>query len=349
MTAASRPCVYVSGAVAGPVLAELKKHARVVVGYGPDAVAMEVALPEADGGLLRGEILTGDMIRRAPRLRVIARHGTGFDNVDVSVATENRIPVTVTPGVNASAVAEHVFALALAAARKITIFDQAIKRGDWYVRERWTGTELGGKRLGLVGFGAIGTAVARIARGFAMGVRVYDPNVRPEVVARGGATAVTFDNLLDSSDLLSVHVPLTPATYHLLGRQELRRLPLGAIVINTSRGGVIDEDALFEVLNNGHLGGAGLDVFENESAGMTNAIAAEGSGLASLPNVVMTPHIGGQTHEALQAVGAQAVQAIVEVFAGRRPGGLVNPEVYGTAESSKDGSARPRPAGSPGP
>lgn len=242
-------------------------------------------------------------IAASPGLRVISRHGVGFDAVDIAAATARGIPVLVADGTNAQAVAEHSFALMLAVARSITRHDGAIREGEW--SRGGNGLELSGRTLGLVGYGAIGERVAAIALAFGMRVLAHDPSAtRP---GNGVTLLGSLEALLARADILSLHCPLTPATQGLLGRRELALLPPGAIVVNTARGGLIDERALAEAISAGRLFGAGLDTFEDEPLPRTHPFHA-------LNEVVMTPHMAGSTDAALSATAESAVRNALSIL-----------------------------------
>ncbi len=252
-----------------------------------------------------------------PALRVISRHGAGVDNVDVAAASARGIVVTRAPGANAQAVAELAIGLMVAVARNIPANDAAIRAGRW---PGTSGRELAGSRLGLVGFGDVARRVARIAQAIGMVTRFYDPAITEEQAC--AARAPSLDALLAESDVLSLHCPLMPATRGLIDAAALARLPRGALVINTARGPVIDEAALIHALEEGHVAGAGLDVFAEEPL-------PAGHPLSKLPQVVLSPHVGGSTGAARREAARQAAQNVIAVIEGGRlpPGAVVNPQV----------------------
>ncbi len=253
----------------------------------------------------------------APRLRVIARTGVGVDTVDLEAATDLGVVVTNTPGVNAEAVAELVFGLMIALARGILEADHLVREGRWVRR---LGVELFGKWLGIVGLGRIGQEVARRGIGFGMQVAAFDPLVDPEVAGALGVALVPFAEVIERADFLTLHVPLTPNTRHLVGEEELRRMKPTAYLINTSRGGVVDEAALARALREGWIAGAACDVFDEEPP--------LGSPLLQAPNVLLTPHLGGHTREAVSRSARIAAEQVLAVFRGERPPHVVNPEVF---------------------
>ncbi len=229
------------------------------------------------------------VLEKATRLRLVARPGTGLDNVDVAYAKSKGVSVVNSPESLVEGVAEHVTLLMLALSRKLVQADNGTKAGKWE-KNSLKGKELRGKVLGIVGLGRIGRRIAEIARTLGMTVLFYDVvAIPPEVVSELGARVVGLDELFSSADFVTLHVPMTPDTAHMVGASRLARMKPTAFLINTSRGGVIDEDALAGALREGRIGGAALDVFEKEPP----------SGpILSAPNTILTPHIGGQTEEA---------------------------------------------------
>jgi D-3-phosphoglycerate dehydrogenase/(S)-sulfolactate dehydrogenase len=317
--------VYVSDPVHADVLTELREIAEVHLGYGPTAIAYQQVQHAVDAVLLRAEIFDRDKIAGSPRLKIIARHGTGYDHVDIDAATDAGVWVTVTPGRNSRAVAEHVFALALALARKVPAAAGRTRDGFWSQNKaELTGFELHGRTLGLLGLGSIGSLVAQIARGFGMHVLVTDPALDAQQVAAVGARKVEFDELLAGSDVLSLHVPLIPATRHIIDAAALARLRPGAVLINTSRGGLVDEQALVTALQTGRLRGAALDVLEAEAVDMKDPLAHNTLPIAELDNLIVTPHVAGQTEESLREVGRAAIACIRQALAGSVPDNPVN-------------------------
>jgi D-3-phosphoglycerate dehydrogenase len=312
------PLTWIPRPVADEAIAQLREHGDVALGFGPGAIDYEVIASRTTGVLLRTAEFRRQDIDLAPNLRIIARHGAGYDTVDVDAATERGIPVTVTGAANAGSVAEHVFALLFAVARNITTADRAVRDGAWTTRRgELTGIELSGRTIGLLGCGRIGRRVASIAASLGMTVAVCDPALSPADAEALGMRLTDKDELFGVSDVLSLHLPLTADTHKIIGRDALGRLPTGAIVINTARGALIDEDALLEYLDNGHLAGAGLDVLAAEPPPADDPIAAH-------PRTVLTPHIGGQTHEAMRRVALDAAQSILTAYRGQTPTNAIN-------------------------
>jgi D-3-phosphoglycerate dehydrogenase len=280
----------------------LQEQALVISGAGPQEDFLRL-LAEADGVIVGGSQRLGaaemDLVV-GERLRVIGRHGVGLDNVDVTAASQRGIPVVYTPYGPTESTAEHALLLMIAVARRLPHFDRAVRGGNFGVRgqSQYIGRELKNKALGVVGMGRIGQRVAEMCRnGLEMSIYAYDPFCDPADVAECGAVYV--DDLMELAravDILSVHVPLTDATHHLINRDVIRATKPGAIFINTSRGPVADEAALIEALQDGHLYGVGLDVYDPEPPPADNP-------LFELDNVVLTPHIGSFTDEGRRLMG----------------------------------------------
>lgn len=266
------------------------------------------------------------MIERAPDLRAILAPGVGFDGIDLEAATARGILVTHHPAGNATAVAEHALGLMLSVLKRIGWGDRHMRAGKpwWPGQRQFVNHELTGRRLGLVGVGAIGQRLAAMAGSFAMPVRAHDPYVDQPPP---GVEMCDLDEVLTTSDVLSLHVPLTPATRGMIGPRELALLPADAVVINTARGGVLDLDALVAAVENGHLWGAGLDVFDGDELPTDHPVLA-------LDEVVVTPHIGGTTHESQDRRAARQFDAVRELLLGRRPTGVavVNPDAIARFE-----------------
>jgi glyoxylate reductase len=255
-------------------------------------------------------------------LKVISNYAVGYNNINVEEATERGILVTNTPGVLTDATADLTWALLLACARRIPKSDKFVKYGKFvgWGPTLLLGREVYGKTIGIVGLGDIGAAVARRAKGFGMKILYHNRKRDPEAEAELGATYVSIEDLLRSSDYVSLHVPLTPETQHLIGEREMTMMKPTAILLNTSRGEVVDETALVKALKEGRIDSAGLDVYEKEPA--------LGPGLAELENVVLTPHTGSATYEARDRMAVMAAQNLVAGLKGERPRHLVNASVW---------------------
>jgi D-3-phosphoglycerate dehydrogenase len=262
---------------------------------------------------------------QAPVLEVVGRHGVGLDNVDIAAALERRIPVTYTPYGPTESTAEHALLLILAAARRLAQLDRAVRDGNWQIRDRLEvmGRELDGMTLGVVGFGRIGQRLAGMCRdALHMQVRVYDPYLDAETVAAWGAVQMAdLVELASQVDVLSVHAPLTPQTRGLVSRDVIRAMKPGAILVNTSRGPLVDEGALVEALEEGHLGGAGIDVYDPQPP-------APDHPLYGFDQVVLTPHVASFTREGRRRMGLTVVEDVLRALRGERPEYLANPEVW---------------------
>jgi D-3-phosphoglycerate dehydrogenase / 2-oxoglutarate reductase len=270
--------------------------------------AFDAALASARGLLVRSATrVDADLLARAPALEVVGRAGVGVDNIDIQAATRRGVAVLNAPAGNTVSAAELTMALILATLRRVPAADRSIREGVW-ARGRFKGAELRGRTLGLVGGGRIGGEVARRARAFEMRVLVHDPYL-PEDRVRGlDAEPVELDALLAASHVVSLHVPLTEATRGLLDARRLARMPRGSYLINASRGGIVDEDALARALTDEHLAGAALDVFAVEPL-------AENSPLRSAPNLILTPHLGASTEEAQARVAEEIAEGVRDALA----------------------------------
>jgi D-3-phosphoglycerate dehydrogenase len=284
-------------------------------------VAREITT--ADAVITRNAGLDRSAMEQAHRLKVIGNHGTGLDPVDVDCATELGIPVVYTPYANAESVAELTVSLMLALAKQLRSADQATRSGDFTFKYHSGIQELSKKTLGIIGFGRIGRRVIEIMQAaFKMSVLVYSPSSSQEAVHALGAQKVqSLSTLLQDSDIVSLHVPLKSSTYHLIGRNELSLMKPTALLINTARGSVVDEQALIATLQKGQIAGAGLDVYASETM-------SKGYALLELNNVILTPHIGGSSDEALQRTALDVVKQVIDVLNGTYPQYLVNKEVW---------------------
>lgn len=247
--------------------------------------------------------ITEEIINAAPKLKMIARVGVGLDNIALKAAEAMGVKVLHAPEAVSDSTAEHTLTLILAQARKIPAADASMKRGEW-AKTGLMGRQLKGKTLGVVGFGRVGSRVGRVARALGMRVLAYDVVLNEALLREVGAEAVALEELLRSSDVVTLHVTLTPETRHLIGRRELGLMKRGAVLVNAARGGLIDEGALLDALKNGQLGGAALDVYEEEPPTRQE--------LQKLPNIVSTPHIGAQTEEAQREAGLVVARKIIE-------------------------------------
>lgn len=252
------------------------------------------------------DYITADVIEKMPQsVKVISRYGVGVDRVDLAAAKARGITVTNTPGANSTSVCELAFALMLAAVRNIPQLHEAVSRGEW---PRSEGMELAGKALGIVGMGAIGKRLAVRAKAFEMDVMAYDPYFDEAFAAEHGIKRMELDDLLRAANVISLHVPLNDSTRHMIDAARIAEMQDGAIVINTARGGLIDEAAAAEAIRSGKLGGLGLDAFEQEPL--------VDSPLKNLPHVIFTPHTGAHTGEAVAKMGMMSVENAIAVLKG---------------------------------
>ncbi len=294
-----------------PVLTKILQDNGLRVSYEPEITAGQVLerIRDYEIVIVRSRTtITGEMIAAAGKCKIIARVGVGLDNIDLEAAKSRGIRVINAVEGAMNAVAELVLGLMLSLARQTARGDRGIRGGQWLKKEL-KGTELKGKYLGIIGLGNIGKRLARLARALNMNVIGYDViPIDAEFSKEVGLIKSDLDTLLQSSDYVSVHVPLLDSTHHLIDSQKMSLMKPTASIINTSRGGIVDEDALYDALSNGRLAGAALDVFEKEPA--------TGNRLAELDNVILTPHIGAQTKEA-QSLAANVIgEKIIQVLRG---------------------------------
>ena len=293
-------------------------EARVAPDFSEATLIKEVQ--DAQGLLVRTAEIPASVINAGKQLKVIARHGVGYDNIDVKAATARKIPVCITPRANALSVAEHVLAFMLAWAKRIVLYDAATRKNDWDVRNSYWACDLDGKTIGILGMGRIGMLVCQKAKAaFNMEVLAYDPLVPREAMEKAGARVATIPEILTAADFVTLHVPSNPETKGMIGEAQLKMMKRSAFLINCARGPVVDEAALVKALKDGTIAGAGLDVFDPEPPMADNP-------LFGLPNVLLSPHSAGLTVECVIRMATHAAQAIVDVLEGRRPEGIINPE-----------------------
>ena len=271
----------------------------------------------AEAMTIRDAPLPASVVLAAEHLRVISRHGVGYDNIPIELCTERGIPVTLVGAANAVSVAEHTMLLMLAAARSAIALDGAVRRGDFAIRSRALGVELRGRTLVLVGYGRIGREVATRAGAFGMHVCVVDPYLTAQV--DGMERIENLDAALARADVLTLHVPLSDETRNMIGERELALMPRGGILVNASRGGLVDEQALVDAVRSGHLHGAGIDTFSVEPLPPTSPLAGE-------PRIVLSPHSAALTEQALIAMGVTTVRNALDGLDGNiDPTLVVNP------------------------
>ncbi len=275
---------------------------------------------DVDGILTCWRPVTARVIRRAEHCRSIGRYGIGLDNIDVECATELGIVVTNVPSYCVEEVSDHALALLLSLARKVTSYDHAIKAGRYDLRALMPIYRLRGKTLGIVGFGKIGRTLYRKVRGFEFKILIYDPYLDLASLAGYGAEAVSFAALLERSDFISIHAPLTPETRGLFNADAFKKMKPTAFLVNTSRGPIIDESALLQALNDGRIAGAGLDVLTSEPPSPQDLLLLH-------PKAVITPHAAFYSEESVLELQTTAARQMAEVLSGRRPPNIVNPQV----------------------
>ncbi len=301
----------------------LKSEAEVV--YLPQLPEQNLLdeIREAHAVAVRVAKVDRDLLEQSKNLLVIAKHGVGYDNIDVEAATQKRIPVVNTPEANAESVAEHNLGLMLSLSKKICTSDRALRQGRLKGRENYTGIELKDKKLGVIGLGKIGSETARKCKNaFNMDIIAYDPYVPKEKLERLGYTKTEkLYDLLQESDYVIICVPLTKETTNLIGLKELGLMKANAFLINSSRGGIINEAALYDHLVKKKIAGGALDVFSQEPPPSDHP-------LLSLDNFIATPHIGGATAESMRRMAITMAEDILRVFRGERPKYPVNPQVY---------------------
>lgn len=300
----------------GGALGAAGLHVRLAPKRGARTPEDMVALVRrAVAAIVSTDPFDADVLAAAGALRVIARVGIGVDSIDLAAATARGVAVTVTPGANDTTVADHAVALMLAVLRRVAEHDAAVRRGEWKRTGEHLPWQLSGATVGIVGLGRTGCLVAERLTGF--GVRLLGAD--PAVNAASGIEVVDLATLLRASDVISLHVPLAPSTRGLIGRAELAAMKPGAVLVNTARGGVVDEDALLVALREGRIRGAGLDVFEQEPP--------TDSPFLTMGNLVLSPHLAGLSVPSVDEMTRRATASVIDVLAGRRPADLANPEV----------------------
>lgn len=319
------PHILVAGKL-HPAGIERLKQARDMTFTLVDEISLDSYLPHmpgADAVILRTQPMPATAIAAAPRLKIVSRHGVGYDAVDVAALNARGIPLAIVGDVNSRAVAEHTLMLMLAVARRTASHDAAVRKGEWNVRNRFETVELDGKTLLLVGFGRIGRRVAQLANAFGMQVMAYDPFVKPEAMAKHGVRpADDLVRALGQADYVSLHMPGATAGAVIFA-EEIDAMKPGAILINAARGGLVDEMLLDRALRDGKLGGAGLDVLKDEPPAPDHPLLGN-------ERVVLSPHSAGLTAECAARMAVSSVQNVLDHFAGRLdPALVVNAEAVG--------------------
>ncbi len=320
--------VLIADRVAKEAVAVLSRATGIETDYAPELKPEELKkrLADAEGLIVRSATkVTAELIASAPKLRCIVRAGVGVDTVDVPAASRRGIIVMNTPGGNTLSTAEHTMALLLSLSRNVYLACKSLKEGKWD-RKSFVGTQLAGKTIGIIGLGRIGLEVGRRAASFGMAVLGFDPYVSAERAKQYEVTlAGSLDEILASADYITVHVPLTDETRHLIGAEQLGKMKNGVRLINCARGGIIDEGALAEAIRSRKVAGAALDVFEDEPPKST--------GLIALPEVLCTPHLGASTEEAQVSVAIEAAEIITDALLHGRIRNAVNVPAIDPAEA----------------
>lgn len=317
--AASLPLVLLTNPIDPAGEAILKPHARLLVAPDTSPATLNRLAGDAHGIIVRVH-LPADIIDHAPQLVAIARHGAGLDMIPVAAATARRIPVSYVPGANAAAVAEYCFAAMLALRRRLVTADAVLRNDGWAAARAVSAGagELGGKSLGIIGFGQIGRRVAAIGAGF--GMKVLTATRRPDALPEA-VTPLSMEALFEQSDMIVLCCPLTPETRGIVNAALLARVKSGAILVNVSRGAVVVEAALIEALGNGRLAGAALDVFDTQPLPADHPYFARS-------NLLLTPHLAGLTDESMKEMSLRSAADMVSMLRGERPTCLANPEIY---------------------
>jgi D-3-phosphoglycerate dehydrogenase len=317
-----RPLVILAGPINAAGHANLEREVRVVLCEDETEAGFVKIAAQAQGILFRAKPrCTESLMAACKNLKVVGRHGVGLDTVDIPAATKLGIAVVHAPGSNSQAVAEHALMLMLVSVKRTVQIDRMTRSGDWGGRRDSQNTELAGKTLGIIGVGNVGRRVAKFTGALGMRVLGYDPYVPEDELKRRGVEPVkSLEALLPQVDVLTCHTPLTTETKHMINHKTLGLMKMGAIYVNTSRGGVQQEEALFEALTRGQLAAAGIDVWEEEPAARDNK-------LFNLDNVVCSSHVAGVTKEASKQASLQVTEEMLRVLRGEMPETLVNPEV----------------------
>ena len=301
-----------------------QENCTIITAPDPKPETVLPLLKDSHGLILRtGITINRELIENADELLVISRTGGGLDNVDVTAASEKGILVTSNLGVNTISVAEHVLSLMLALSKRLAVMDQAVRNNNFGIRYQNLPRDINGKTIGLLGLGRIGCEIGRIChRIFGMQVMAYDPHLPDEKKAeyRSWVTYAELPELLSRSDIISIHVPLTDETRNLVSDAEFSLMKTESILINASRGGVVNEAALVKALQNNQIAGAGLDVFSKEPVPADNP-------LLKLENVILTPHTAALTRECVTRMATEAAKCVLDVFAGREPQNVANRQI----------------------
>jgi D-3-phosphoglycerate dehydrogenase len=320
--------IVATGPVSNLVRDVLSPFASIEIAAANDEPHLISLISGAIGLIVRGVIpISRRLIEAGTDLRVIGRTGAGYDNVDIHAATDHRIPVVFAPGAGTLAVAEGTLLMLLALAKRLRELDEKTRAGQWSARDEVVIGDLCEKTLGIIGLGRIGKQVGRLAQAFGMKVIASDPAVSPEDAAAMGIKLVSLENLLATSDYISLHAPLNEHTRDLVNADRLRSVKRGAILVNLARGGLLASlDVLYDALESGALSGLGLDVYPNEPPDVSHPIFRR-------PDVICTPHCMGLSSRAAHATFTMVSEGMADVFRGRIPVNVVNPQVFTAANS----------------
>jgi D-3-phosphoglycerate dehydrogenase / 2-oxoglutarate reductase len=303
--------IFVSDGLSDDGLGLLRSAGEVTSNSKITPEELMLVLPDYDALVVRSRTkVKGALLEAGKNLKVIGRAGVGVDNIDVTAAVAKGITIVNSPLAASIAVAEHTLGLMLALARTTSQADASIKQGRWE-KSSFMGSELHGKCLGILGLGRIGGQVAQLAAAFGMKILAYDPNLPADQFQKRGANPATLEEVLVAADYLTLHLPLVSSTRGLIGSVQIKSMKSGARIISISRGGILDEAALREALDSGHIAGAGLDVFTDEPP--------QPDSIAVHPKVISTPHIGAQTHEAQSRAGLAIAEEVITVLNGNEP------------------------------
>ncbi len=329
-----KPKVYITRRLPEPIVAKIESECEVSMWEEEDVPVprdvLESEIKDADGiYCLLTETIDAALLDKAERLKVISNMAVGYNNIDVEAATKKGIMVTNTPGVLTETTADLTFALLMATARRIVEASDFLRQGRW---KTWspmllTGQDISGSTLGIIGMGRIGEAVCRRAKAFGMTVLYYSRTRKPDIEQQHDVIYADMESLLRTSDFVCVLTPYTPETHHLIGKEQLSLMKKNAILINTARGGIVDESALYEALKEGNLWAAGLDVFEREPASPDHP-------LLRLPNVTALPHIGSASVRTRLNMGHLAADNLIAGLSNRIPKHVVNQEVLKRSSDS---------------
>jgi len=303
----------------GPICVKAKKmiEAKAELIFIPpysssEEIAKLVKKQQTEGLIVRMGKITREVLTASSQLRVVIKHGTGFNNIDIDAATELGLPVLITPNANFKAVAEHTVSLIYGLAKKLIFLDYELRvKHNWYkTKAEYQTGELHHKCLGIIGFGRIGSRVIQLVKSLEMKILIYDPYVSEKKLPNGTSSAKSLKELLQKADIVTIHCPLTKDTYHLLGEDELLYMKPNAYLINTARGGIVDEGALINILKKGLIAGAALDTFEKEPPSFN-------SDIFKLDNVITTAHIAGNTKESFKRMGITVAETIFNFLEGK--------------------------------